>query len=347
MELNIPPHAAVAKTVEASRHLGKPWAAGLVNAVLRRYEREGARLWAEIERDPQAATAHPRWLLERLQHDWPQDWPSIVQANNQHPPMTLRVNALHMDREHYLRVLAESGIEAWTAEHVSHGVILGSPLDVNALPGFREGWVSVQDAAAQLAAPLLEVRLGERVLDACAAPGGKASHILESIPCELWTVDLSAERLQQVEDNFGRLGLRARLVVGDATRPDTWWDGVPFDRILLDAPCSSTGVIRRHPDVKVLRRPQDIAALARLQGRLLAALWPLLKPGGRLLYCTCSILAEENEQVVQGFLETHSEATERTIEAAWGRLRAVGRQVLPGQYGMDGFYYARIEQVAS
>jgi 16S rRNA (cytosine967-C5)-methyltransferase len=344
LDLAIPPHAAVAETVEAARCLGKPWASGLVNAVLRGFERAGADLLAQIDQQEEAATAHPSWLLRRIQRDWPDDAPSILQANNQHPPMTLRVNARRMDRERYLRLVSESGIVARAAEHTSPGVTLNTPLDVSEVLGFDAGWVSVQDAAAQLTAPLLAVRSGERILDACAAPGGKACHILESAPCNLWAVDISSERLRQVEENLSRLGLQARLVAGDATEPTKWWDGVPFDRILVDAPCSSTGVIRRHPDIKMLRRPQDIPALTRLQGRLLEALWPLLRPGGCLVYCTCSILPEENEQVVQGFLAAHADASEQAIDAGWGHTRVVGRQVLPGEHQMDGFYYARVEK---
>jgi len=339
--LRVPEHAAVAETVTAARQLRKPWAAGLANAVLRTALRQRTTLTAALETDAAARTAHPSWLLDRLRRDWPDDWPAIVAANNARPPFALRVNRRRADGERYRQTLAESGRLAAPVPGVASALVLSEPADVAALPGFAEGRVSVQDAAGQLAAPLLEVRPGQRVLDACAAPGGKTGHLLECEPSlDLTALDRDADRLDQVRDNLRRLGLAARLIAGDASRPADWWDGALYDRILVDAPCSATGVIRRHPDIKLLRRDGDIAALAERQSAILAGLWPLLRPGGRLLYATCSVLREENERVIDAFLADHPDARERPIAADWGRALPRGRQILPGEANMDGFYYA-------
>ncbi|MDG4548926.1 MAG: 16S rRNA (cytosine(967)-C(5))-methyltransferase RsmB [Candidatus Contendobacter sp.] len=337
----VPDHAAVAETVVAARQLRKSWAAGLTNAVLRSFPRRRAELLARVEADAVARTAHPRWLLERLQRDWPDDWPAIVAANNARPPFTLRVNRLQGGRDEYRARLAAAGKSAEPTVAAAFALTLAEPVEPTALPEFAEGRVSVQDAAAQLAAPLLEVQPGMRVLDACAAPGGKTTHLLECMPdLDLTALDQDGDRLERARDNLARLRLDARLVTGDARHPADWWDGVPYDRILLDAPCSATGVIRRHPDIKLLRRDTDIAALADRQQTLLTGLWPLLRPGGRLLYATCSVLRQENEQVVAAFLAARPEAREHRIAADWGRALAHGRQILPGEAGMDGFYYA-------
>ncbi len=339
----IPEHAAVAETVAAARQLRKSWALGLTNAVLRSATRRRAELTAALESDPQARTAHPTWLLDRLQRDWPDAWPAIVSANNARPPFVVRVNLRHCDSERYRQRLIESGRIAEPVPGVQSALILAEPTDVATLPGFAEGWLSVQDAAAQLAAPLLNVQAGQRVLDACAAPGGKTGHLLECEPSlDLTALDRHAGRLKQVQDQLRRLRLTARLVAGDARRPADWWDGVPYDRILVDAPCSATGVIRRHPDIKLLRRDSDIAALAEQQGAILAGLWPLLRPGGELLYVTCSVLRQENEQVIAAFLAGHPDAVERPIMADWGHAGRHGRQLLSGEADMDGFYYARL-----
>jgi len=343
--LRIPDHAAVAETVAAVRALGKPRLTGLINAVLRTALRRQEELTAWIETDPAARTAHPRWLLERLQQDWPEDWPAIVAANNARPPVTLRINRLQIDRENYRQQLAAMGKIAEPSTQVATALTLAEPADPLTLPGFAEGWISVQDAAAQRAAPLLDLQPGLRVLDACAAPGGKTGHLLECVPdLELTALDQDAERLDRVRDTLNRLRLNARLIVGDARQPADWWDGISYDRILLDAPCSATGVIRRHPDIKLLRRASDIAALARHQQAILASLWLLLKPGGRLLYATCSVLHEENDRVIAAFLAAHPDASEPLISADWGRALAHGRQILPGEAGMDGFYYAVLIQ---
>jgi 16S rRNA (cytosine967-C5)-methyltransferase len=339
--LNVPPHAAVSLTVEATARLKKEWARGLLNGVLRRLQREQEALLAAVDAGDTAALAHPAWLLGRLAQDWPEHWRDIAAANNVRPPMTLRVNRLHGSREQYLERLHQAGIDAGAAAHAPDAVTLETPLTVEALPGFAAGEVSVQDAAAQLAAGLLQLAPGLRVLDACAAPGGKTGHILETCPeVELLALDSEAERLKRVEENLMRLGLQAQLRAGDAGDPQAWWDGRPFDRILLDAPCSGSGVIRRHPDIKSLRRPEDITTLAAQQARLLHALWPLLAPGGILVYATCSILAAENAGQVTAFLRDEAQAAELPLATAWGQAVAAGRQILPGENGMDGFYYA-------
>lgn len=342
----VPDYAAVDATVAACRGLNKPWAIGLVNAVMRGFQKRRATLLARADREPQAETAHPRWWLECLQRARPEDWREIVAANNQRPPMTLRVNRRRMDREEYLQRLAAAGLTGTAAPYTDCGVLLDKALDAAQLPGFAEGWVSVQDGAAQLAAPLLDPRPGDRILEACAAPGGKTCHLLERQPdlAEVTAVDSDAARLMRIEDNLQRLGLAARLVTADAGAVQGWWDGVSFDRVLLDAPCSGSGVIRRHPDIKYLRRAADIVALAAGQRRLLAALWPLVKRGGMLLYAACSILPEENERQVAAFLAGQPDAREVTPDADWGRALQHGRLILPGTEGMDGFYYACLEK---
>ncbi len=342
--LRVPDYAAVSATVDAARRLErKPWAAGLVNAVLRSFQRRRTELEAALAADAAARLAHPRWLLERLRADWPEDWEAIAAAGNAHPPFTLRVNRQRTTRAACLAELAAAGLEAAPHPYAPHAVVLAQACEVERLPGFTEGRVSVQDAAAQLAPPLLELGAGQRVLDACAAPGGKAGHLLETEPSiALLALDLDAVRLARVHENLVRLGLAAEVRAGDAAAPATWWDGRPFDRILVDAPCSATGVLRRHPDVKALRHAADIEALAARQLEVLEALWPLLAPGGILVYATCSILKRENERTLAEFLSRHGDAEERPIAADWGRARLHGRQILPGEADMDGFYYARL-----
>lgn len=339
--LRVPAYAAIDATVDAARALGKPWAAGLTNAVLRSFQRDAARLLAEADTDVEAHHALPAWLLENIKADWPDDWRAIAQASAAHPPMSLRVNTRRLTRADYWQRLRDVGLGAREALYTAAGLVLGAPLEVERLPGFSDGLVSVQDAAAQLAAPLLKLAPGQRVLDACAAPGGKTCHILETEPgVRLLALDVDRERLARVQDNLQRLALHADLIAADAAQPHGWWDGTPFDRILLDAPCSAVGVLRRHPDIKVLRGVRDVETLAAGQRRLLDALWPLLASGGMLLYATCSILAQENARQIAGFLAGHDDARERPIDAAWGHPCACGRQILPGEDGMDGFYYA-------
>jgi 16S rRNA (cytosine967-C5)-methyltransferase len=343
----IPPHAAVAETVDTAARLGKSWARGLVNACLRRFQREHEEILIRIDRDDSVAFAHPRWMFEAIRKDWPDEWRGILGANNERPPMCLRINRLRGDRAAYLRELAREGMGAVPAQYAEEGIILDQPADITALPGFAEGRVSIQDAAAQLAARLLDVHPAQRVLDLCAAPGGKTAHLLELEPrISLLALDHDAHRLERVRETLLRLGLHGEVVCGDALVPEPWWNGEPFDRILLDAPCSAMGVIRRHPDIKRLRRPEDIAALAQRQSHLLDAAWPLLKAGGMLLYATCSIMHVENDWQIEAFLARHEDAREDPIDAPWGRRPRCGRQILPGEARMDGFFYARIRKLA-
>lgn len=342
--LDMPGHAAVSETVEAVRSLGKDWATGLVNGILRNAQRRAQTLLATADASPRARWSHPDWWQQQLCSDWPLHWQAILEANNQRPPMTLRVNARMHSRDEYLQNLASADIEARPSSIAGDAIELVQPVMVDRLPGFADGSVSVQDAAAQLAAPLLQLHDGQRVLDACAAPGGKTGHILESNRhlSAVVAVDSDTRRLDRVADNLERLDLDAELVAADAADTESWWDGRLFDRILLDAPCSASGVVRRHPDIKVLRRAGDIAALAAQQQRLLEALWPLLASGGMLLYATCSVFRAENVDTVTNFLERHQDACESQLDGEWGHAQSVGRQLLPGEYGMDGFYYARL-----
>lgn len=331
-----PDYAAVSATVAAARLLGHAPAAGLVNATLRRYQREAPQLLAGLQGEPAAWFSHPGWLLKRLQTDWPEQWMAIAAANQRPPPLWLRVNRQRTTPEEYgARLAAEQGVEATLTAEFPDALKLSTPLPVHRLPGFAEGLVSVQDAASQRAAPLLAPEPGMRVLDACAAPGGKTTHLLEWAggDLDLTALDVGAERLARVASNLKRLGQQATLLVGDATQPGAWWDGRPFDRILLDAPCTATGVIRRHPDIKCRRRGTDLASLVELQGLLLATLWPLLSPGGRLLYSTCSLFRAENDGVVGAFLAGGHGVLQPSTPAP-------GLQLLPGERDTDGFYYA-------
>lgn len=350
----IPPHAAIGETVGCAEKLKKPWAKALINAVLRRAQRESEALFVELEHDPVVRTAHPRWLQKALKAYWPQQWEAICAANNAHPPMILRVNRRHHSRDAYLALMQTAGIEAHSCTFSQDGIVLSEPCDVRNLPGFAEGWISVQDEAAQLAADLLELAPGQRVLDACCAPGGKTCHLLEVQPqlAGVVAVDLEAKRLVRVKENLERLGLSAELIAADARDTQQWWDGKPFQRILLDAPCSATGVIRRHPDIKLARQADDIPALATLQGELLDALWPTLEVGGILLYATCSTLPMENTEVVEAFLARTSGARELDIagqlgEQPPGLKQPHGRQLLPQEGGHDGFYYAKLIKIAA
>ena len=339
----VPSHAAVSTSVELARAIGKSWAAGFVNAVLRRFAADRDT----IERTEVAASArlaHPAWLLAEFENAWPDAWESIARENLERPPMTLRVGTGRMSRRRYLDLLSGNAIRARATRHSAQGVTLDSPYRVDSIPGFEDGLVSVQDEAAQLAATLLDAPRGARVLDACAAPGGKTGHVLElgAGGVEVVALDHDARRIRDLRDSLSRLDLSAHLQLGDAANPRDWWDGHPFDRILLDAPCSGTGVIRRHPDIKVLRRPEDVEDLAHRQSEMLGALWPLLARGGRLLYATCSVLPRENETIVERFLASHADAAAVRIDAAWGRSAGHGRQILPGEDAMDGFFYAAL-----
>jgi 16S rRNA (cytosine967-C5)-methyltransferase len=348
LEQRSPDYAVVSATVEAVVPLGRQPMKGVVNALLRRFLRERDALLEKVRADDQARWQHPQWLLDSLRRDWPDAWQDIVAAGNRQPPMWLRINLQRTDRQSWLRRLGKD--VARIPAELPAAVLLSEPLPVDSLPGFRDGDCSVQDGASQFAAALLNPQSGMRVLDACAAPGGKTTHLLELSPAleELVALDISAERLARVAENLERLGQRATLVTGDALDPAAWWDGRPFDRILLDAPCSATGVIRRHPDIRFLRKATDIEALAEQQMRLLQSVWPLLKPGGRLLYSTCSMLRAENEQVIGRFLAAQGDAREVTlVDTATvepNALTAHGWQLLAGHADYDGFYYALMER---
>jgi 16S rRNA (cytosine967-C5)-methyltransferase len=355
--MRIPAHAAVSATVAAADLLGRARAGGLVNATLRRFQREQQTLLKAISGDPGPTWLFPDWLLARLRAAWPEHWQAIVEASNARAPMTLRVNLLRVDRDGYSALLKRDGLTAHALPGLDAALMLNHPVPARKLPGFADGLVSVQDASAQHAAALLDAKPGERVLDACAAPGGKSAHILERSggKLALTAVDADAERLQTLRQSLQRLGLSAQLLVADASAAQSSWPGAPYHRILLDAPCSATGVIRRHPDIKWLRRDDDIAALVRAQRAMLDALWPLLLPGGRLLYATCSVLPDENEAQVSAFLARHGDARARPINADWGLSETadrqlsgqLGRQLLPQPDSGDGFYYAVIEKTAA
>ena len=341
-ETRVPDHAAVAATVAATKALNKVWAKGLCNAVLRSYLRQRQDLLAKLS--PAAMAAHPQWLFKALQEDWPTQAESIMAANNDQPPMTVRVNRRHSSREAYLAALAGAGIAATPGQLAPEAIYLQQAMDVAALPEFEAGWVSVQDEAAQLAAHLLGPRAGERVLDACAAPGGKACHLLELEPSiHLTAMDVDASRLQRIRDNLQRLSLQAEVLQGNATAPPAGVQDQRFDRILVDAPCSASGVIRRHPDIKLLRRADDIAALATQQLWILQGLWPLLRPGGTLLYVTCSVLEAENSAVVERFLAVTSDAEPLPIPLA-GEQRPHGTQLLPLSGGPDGLFFSLLQR---
>ncbi|WP_105102618.1 16S rRNA (cytosine(967)-C(5))-methyltransferase RsmB [Microbulbifer pacificus] len=346
----IPDHAAISATVEAARALKLGHATGVVNGVLRNALRDKEALTRKLSGNPQFSSAHPEWLQQAIKNAWGAEAKTIFTANNSNPPMTLRVNLSKLTRDDYLKQLADAGIPAQPCAYSEAGLVLEHPVAVTRLPGFDHGLVSVQDQSAQLAAELLDPQPGEKILDACAAPGGKTCHLLERQPnLDLSALDIEEERLDRVIENLERLGLSAQLICADAAEPEHWWDGQRYDRILLDAPCSATGVIRRNPDIKLLRRPDDIPELAELQGRILRAMWGLLKPGGTLLYATCSILPEENSAQVARFIAETPDARDNTPQLMndqpWGLPQEAGMQLLPGIHAGDGFYYAKLEKL--
>ncbi|HIF9330990.1 TPA: 16S rRNA (cytosine(967)-C(5))-methyltransferase RsmB [Photobacterium damselae] len=338
--MRIPAHAAVAETVNATKNLKKPQLRGLVNAILRNYQRQQQELDAQAVSHDAGKYGHPSWLLKLLKQAYPNDVDAICAANNTKAPMWLRVNRQHHNRDEYRKLLDAEDIATELHLQAGDALRLLSPCDVYKLPGFEQGWVSVQDAAAQLAIEYLQPQAGELILDCCAAPGGKTAHILEHVPsAQVVAIDCDEHRLARVHDNLQRLNLQAKVLCADARYPDKWWDGDKFDRILLDAPCSATGVIRRHPDIKWLRRGEDIAALAQLQAEIFDAMWLQLKSGGTLVYATCSITPQENRDQVSAFLARTADATLVGSEAT-----NPGRQILPGEENMDGFYYAVLQK---
>lgn len=339
--MRIPAHAAVAETVNATKNLKKPQLRGLINAVLRNYQRQQASLDEQAQSHEAGRYGHPGWLLKLIKASYPDDYEAILTANNTKAPMWLRVNRRHHSRDAYQALLNDAGIESAIHPQAPDALRLLSPCDVSKLPGFADGWVSVQDAAAQLSVEYLQPQAGELILDCCAAPGGKTAHILEREPsCEVVAIDCDDTRLARVHDNLQRLNLKARTLCADARYPSQWWQGEQFDRILLDAPCSATGVIRRHPDIKWLRRADDIAALAQLQAEIVDAMWQQLKPGGTLVYATCSITPQENRDQVTAFLARTADA-----ELIDSDPQQPGRQILPGEDDMDGFYYTVIRKL--
>ena len=341
--LRTPDHAAISATVSACQALQKVWAKKMVNGILREYQRRSTQLLEASAWWQQAA--HPRWLAEQLQQAWPDNFQQLLEANNQHPPFCLRVNTQHHTRDQYRQLLTAQQKSSTLCSHSSAGLVLEKAEDVSTLPGFDDGWVSVQDEAAQLAACILEPQPGEQILDACAAPGGKTAHLLErQTACHLTALDCDQARCDLIDENLHRLKLSARVICADATDCKSWWNRIAFDAILLDAPCSATGVIRRNPDIKLLRKADDIARLVIQQENLLAALWPLLKPGGRMLYATCSVLPQENEELISRFISQTEDASHQPLNVSWGVERTFGRQLFPQNQGHDGFYYAYLKK---
>lgn len=349
-EQRSPEYAIVSQWVNCAEALGKPWAKGLINGILRNFIRRRDQLLERAMAEPTARYASPSWFIDNLRRDWPDEWEALLKACNCRAPMMLRVNLSRISRDDYLQLLKAQGIAAEPFDLVQSAVRLETPVDVSRLPGFENGDVSVQDAAAQLAALLLDPQAGDRVLDACAAPGGKTLHLLEHQPAlaELAAVELDPKRVARIDENLARAGdlrEKVKIKLADAADVEAWWDGRPFQRILLDAPCSASGVIRRHPDIKLLRRSGDIAALAEVQARLLDRLWPLLATEGVLLYCTCSIFKEENERQAGAFLARTRDARSVPLDIPFAQDRVVGRQIFPGAGDTDGFFYAAFSKV--
>jgi 16S rRNA (cytosine967-C5)-methyltransferase len=340
-----PDHAVVDCAVRATARARRPAAKGLVNAVLRNFLRRRRLVLSEIQRDPEARFSYPRWWIERVRAELPDDFARVLDAGNARPALCLRVNARRTSPEAFIELLMSRGIAASRAGPLA--IIVDRPQPVSALPGYAEGYFSVQDAAAQLAAPLLGVERGMRVLDACAAPGGKTAHLAELADLELTALDVDSARMERVVENLSRLGLAARTLCGDAGDADSWWDGRHYDRVLVDVPCTASGVVRRHPDVKWLRRESDLASFASQQGRILDALWRLVASGGRLLYSTCSLFRVENAQQIDAFVARHRDAQRVRLELP-NSFAAHDGQVLPAagdaEHNHDGFFYALLEK---
>ena len=344
--MRIPDHAVVSETVAVCRELKKDSIKGLVNAILRRYLRESDQLEASLSSSVSARTAHPDWLIQQLKLDWPESWETILDANNQHPPMYLRINKRKTNRDAYLKQLELNDIQAETAPYSNEGIKLANPCNVDALPGFAEGKVSVQELAAQLAAQLLDLQAGQNVLDACAAPGGKSAHILELCPeiAELTCIEKESRRAASLQKTLDRLQLSATIKIYDALQVSQWWDGKAFDRILLDVPCTATGVIRRNPDIKLLRTKAQVSNINQLQYDMMNAIWPTLKKGGRLVYASCSVLKQENCDVISQFISQQPDCRICQFKEPWGIDTGYGRQILTGADDMDGFFYALLEK---
>ena len=350
LQMRTADHAAVSETVEATKILKKKWATGLINGSLRNLLRNTSKMVSKANNSAESRYNFPEWLMESLQKSWPQQWESIIEASNQRAPMVLRINQRLTSTDEYSQLLTNAEIEFSKHSAAQDSLVLTKAIPVNSLPGFEDGLVSVQDGAAQLAADVADLKPGLRILDCCAAPGGKACHILEREDVELVAIELEPNRADMIEDNLERLGLGAQVITCDATATDDWWDGEKFDRILLDTPCSGTGVIRRHPDIKVLRTPKEVEQLQQQQLKLLDSMWELVADNGILIYATCSVLPQENSMLIAKWLKTKTDAKHIPIEANWGNQQEFGRQILPGDSikmdnihnGMDGFFYAKI-----
>ena len=343
--MGVASHAAVSATVDGARALDKDWACRLINGVLR----AALRAPPDIDSSRDARAEFPQWMLDCVRRDWPDDWRTVFEHSNTEAPLTLRVNLQRTSVADYSAELTRVGLAHSVGRHAAGAIRLLEATAVSALPYFSDGHLSVQDEAAQLAAQVLSPGAHERVLDACAAPGGKTAHLLElgGAGLSLLALDSSAPRLQRVRENLARLGLSCTIIAADAGSPSDWWDGHPFDKILLDAPCSALGVMRRHPDIRLRRTAADVAEVGQQQRRLLHALWPLLARGGKLLYATCSILRAENDEVIDGFLAAQPDAQVLPLPTLAGRPTRYGRQILPGDDDMDGFYYCLISKQAS
>jgi len=340
-----PPHAVVDGAVRATARVKRTSAQGLVNAVLRNFLRRRDAVLAAVACEPEARFSYPTWWIDRVRAEQPEHFGPVLDAGNARPPLCLRVNIRRIAPDDYVAALAAQGQAGRRIG--AAGVIVDRPRPATALPGYSSGWFSVQDAAAQLAAPLLGAGEGMRVLDACAAPGGKTTHLAELATADLTAIDIDAHRLERVAENLARLGLSARLIAGDAADPAAWWNSVPFDRILVDAPCTASGVVRRHPDAKWLRRESDVAGFVEQQRRLLDALWPTLARGGELVYSTCSIFRAENAEQIEGFVARHPDASRVQLELPDSFTAADG-QLLPAEVGAehnhDGFFYALLQK---
>lgn len=345
--METPEHAAVSETVAVVQKLKKPWAKALVNGVLRTFLREQEALCHEADLKPAHKYSHPQWLFKALRKAYPEDWQSIMQANNEIAPLTLRVNTLKQTRDAFLAKLEHEGILAKPHPTAPQGIVLENSTDITQLPTYEEGGFSVQDGAAQQAANILQPKANDRILDACAAPGGKTTHLLElsQNQARVFALEKEPERIERLAENLYRLDLEAEYQVGDASNPEAWWDNELFDKILLDAPCSATGIIRRHPDIKWHRTPEDIETLVETQASIIKALWPTLKPGGQLLYATCSVLPEENTLQMQNFIESEPSASIIPLQLQTTLTFATpGNQYLPGKMGMDGFFYCLLQK---
>ncbi len=340
--MRVPNYASVSESVNAAAALGKSWASGLVNAVLKKHAQSRQKLQLD-DLEESSRFAHPPWMIDRIRDEWPQHWGKILRANNERPQMELRVNLNRVTRLKMLQLLEERKIKAKTDSNCSSSIRLSQRISVRDLPGFDQGWVSVQGISSQWAAPLLDIRPGQRVLDACAAPGGKMSHMLELCSeIDLVAMDVDSSRCSLIRDSLNRCGQKATVLCADATLPEAWWDGKYFDRILIDAPCSALGIVNKHPEIKHHRQPQDISAIEKIQRRLLTNLLPLLAPNGKLLYTTCSILACENEEQIRRVLTDDYRFASESLPAHLGRATGNGRQRLQGVDSSEGFYYARL-----